>query len=74
MDKSVVNPDAHELQPADAADMTQTKNDRASSDNATIGDVLAERLFLAGIGAAELLTIHLGIELGLYEALAGGDG
>jgi 2-polyprenyl-3-methyl-5-hydroxy-6-metoxy-1,4-benzoquinol methylase len=74
VDKSVVNPDAHELQPADAADMTQTKNDRASSDNATIGDVLAERLFLAGIGAAELLTIHLGIELGLYEALAGGDG
>jgi 2-polyprenyl-3-methyl-5-hydroxy-6-metoxy-1,4-benzoquinol methylase len=35
---------------------------------------LAERLFLGGVAAFELMTIHLGAELGLYAALAGSDG
>ena len=35
---------------------------------------LAERLFLGGVAAFELMTIHLGTELGLYAALAGSDG
>ncbi len=37
-------------------------------------DALAERLFLGGVAAMELLSIHLGGELGLYAALAGSDG
>lgn len=32
-------------------------------------DALAGRLFEASLGAFDLLTIHLGLELGLYEAL-----
>jgi SAM-dependent methyltransferase len=35
-------------------------------------DALAGRLFEAAIGAFDLLTIHLGLELGLYEALRDG--
>lgn len=33
---------------------------------------LAMRLFLAGLAAAELMSVHLGQRLGLYRALAGG--
>lgn len=33
------------------------------------GDELAQRLFLAGVGAFELLTVELGVRLGLYETL-----
>ena len=32
-------------------------------------DALAERLFEATIGAFDLLTVHLGLDLGLYDAL-----
>ena len=35
---------------------------------------LVGRLFLGGVAAFELLTIHLGTELGLYAALASSDG
>jgi 2-polyprenyl-3-methyl-5-hydroxy-6-metoxy-1,4-benzoquinol methylase len=35
---------------------------------------LVGRLFLGGVAAAELITIHLGKELGLYAALARGSG
>jgi SAM-dependent methyltransferase len=37
-------------------------------------DALVERLFGATIGALELLSVHLGVVLGLYDALAGEDG
>jgi 2-polyprenyl-3-methyl-5-hydroxy-6-metoxy-1,4-benzoquinol methylase len=33
------------------------------------GDELAQRLFLAGVAAFELLTVELGVRLGLYETL-----
>jgi hypothetical protein len=33
-------------------------------------DALAERLFGATLGALELFSVYLGVELGLYEALA----
>ena len=36
----------------------------------TTTDALVERLFMGGIAALELLTIHVGVELGLYRALA----
>ncbi|HEV7554855.1 MAG TPA: hypothetical protein VGO00_05320, partial [Kofleriaceae bacterium] len=32
---------------------------------------LATRLFVAGLATAELMTVYLGLRLGLYEALAG---
>jgi 2-polyprenyl-3-methyl-5-hydroxy-6-metoxy-1,4-benzoquinol methylase len=35
-------------------------------------DALAGRLFEAALGAFDLLTIHLGLDLGLYEALRAG--
>lgn len=35
-------------------------------------DALAGRLFAAALGAFDLLTIHLGLDLGLYDALRGG--
>ena len=35
-------------------------------------DALAGRLFEAALGAFDLLTIHLGLDLGLYGALRGG--
>ena len=35
-------------------------------------DALAGRLFGAALGAFDLLTIHLGLELGLYETLRPG--
>ncbi len=35
-------------------------------------DALAGRLFEAALGAFDLLTIHLGLDLGLYEALRDG--
>src|SRR5688500_10203845 len=43
-------------------DMTPT----ASIDRA---DALAERLFGATLGALELFSVYLGVELGLYRAL-----
>jgi 2-polyprenyl-3-methyl-5-hydroxy-6-metoxy-1,4-benzoquinol methylase len=42
-----------------------------SDGEVTTGD-LAERLFVAGLGALELLSVRLGVELGLYAALAQG--
>ncbi|HEY7875271.1 MAG TPA: class I SAM-dependent methyltransferase, partial [Actinomycetota bacterium] len=36
-------------------------------------DALVERLFNATLGALELYSIHVGLRLGLYEALAGSD-
>ena len=36
-------------------------------------DALAERLFGAALGADELMTVHLGDRLGLYDALAEAD-
>jgi 2-polyprenyl-3-methyl-5-hydroxy-6-metoxy-1,4-benzoquinol methylase len=36
-------------------------------------DALVERLFGATVGALELLSIHLGGSLGLYDELAGGE-
>ena len=50
------------------------------TDQATEADVeqqveeLVGRLFLGGVAAFELLTIHLGTELGLYDALEGSGG
>lgn len=35
-------------------------------------DALATRLFEATLGALELLSVHLGLDLGLYEALRAG--
>ena len=35
-------------------------------------DALVERLFLASVGMAELLTVHLGDSLGLYAAIDNG--
>ena len=32
-------------------------------------DALAGRLFEAALGAFDILTIHLGLDLGLYESL-----
>ena len=43
-------------------------------DEATAVDELVGRLFIGGVAAFELLTIHLGKELGLYAALAESDG
>ncbi len=47
--------------------MTDTIETTASETDR--GDALAERLFLAGIGALELLTVEVGLRLGLYDAL-----
>lgn len=44
---------------------TTTRSDRS--------EALAERLFEATIGALELHSVHLGMKLGLYGALASGD-
>ncbi|MFE9403402.1 class I SAM-dependent methyltransferase [Streptomyces sp. NPDC006530] len=38
----------------------------------TTAQALSVRLFMAGLGAAELMTAYLGLRLGLYDALAGG--
>src|SRR3954468_1886027 len=35
-------------------------------------EALAGRIFMAGLEAAELYTVHLGIQLGLYRALDDG--
>ena len=43
--------------------------DQTSEPDAAAG-ALAERLFVAGVGAMELFTVHLGLELGLYAWLA----
>lgn len=37
-------------------------------------DQIVERLFMAGLGMAEVLTVHIGDQLGLYRALEGSDG
>jgi SAM-dependent methyltransferase len=41
-------------------------------DEAAVG-AFAERIVMAGIGAFEMMTVELGMRLGLYEALAHGD-
>ncbi|MEU2949644.1 class I SAM-dependent methyltransferase [Streptomyces xanthochromogenes] len=38
----------------------------------TTAQALSVRLFMAGLGAAELMTAYLGLRLGLYDALAEG--
>jgi 2-polyprenyl-3-methyl-5-hydroxy-6-metoxy-1,4-benzoquinol methylase len=43
------------------------------TDTTTATEALVERLFGATIDALELFSVHLGSELGLYDALAGGD-
>ncbi|MGW8326350.1 class I SAM-dependent methyltransferase [Streptomyces sp. NPDC055897] len=48
---------------------------RSSADPAappTTAQALSVRLFMAGLGAAELMTAYLGLRLGLYDALAEG--
>lgn len=37
-------------------------------------DALVERLFAATIGTLELFSVHVGLRLGLYDALGGGAG
>jgi NAD(P)-dependent dehydrogenase (short-subunit alcohol dehydrogenase family) len=53
-----------------AADLTGA-SDPAGAAPPGAAEQLAGRMFAAGIGAAELCTAYLGIQLGLYRALAG---
>jgi len=46
--------------------MTDTTTTTETTDH---GDEIAERLFMGAIGALEVLTVELGVRLGLYEAL-----
>jgi ubiquinone/menaquinone biosynthesis C-methylase UbiE len=51
--------------------MTDTAISTTHTDTDTDrGDVLAERIFLAGLASLELLTIELGVRLDLYDVLA----
>jgi 2-polyprenyl-3-methyl-5-hydroxy-6-metoxy-1,4-benzoquinol methylase len=43
-------------------------------DDSRTTDALVERLFGSTVGALELLSVHLGSTLGLYDALLAGDG
>src|SRR5438094_7786091 len=48
----------------------------ASTDEPDVGEAigaLAGRIFDAGVGAMELIAVHLGKELGLYDLLAAND-
>jgi SAM-dependent methyltransferase len=45
--------------------VTRNENDRT--------DALVERLFRDAMGALELFTIYVGVRLGLYDAMAGGE-
>nr|BFE59209.1 class I SAM-dependent methyltransferase [Dactylosporangium thailandense] len=44
----------------------------APAGHAHTAAALATRLFLAGLATAELMTVYLGLRLGLYEAMADG--
>lgn len=50
--------------------MTASETPTLPADAAERRDALAERLFEAAIGTLELFGVHLGIQLGLYRALA----
>ena len=71
--ESVVATDVREPPRRDAAAMTETAVSQTTPSE-TSGDQLAERLFGAGIAALELLTVHVGVRLGLYDALRRLDG
>jgi hypothetical protein len=54
--------------------MTRTQADPREAERAEQAAGLAERLFRAGVDSFELLTVYLGLRLGLYSTLAAADG
>ena len=61
------------LPPSAAAQLTDPRGDRTMTTTAPDRtDALVERLLGATIGALELFSVYLGVELGLYPALANG--
>ena len=60
--RSVETPSTRSTNPTEEASMSVTEQQR---------DELVERLFGAGLGMAEVLTVYLGDTLGLYRALQG---
>lgn len=54
----------------DAATTTDSPERTGAADPADTADAWAERIFTAGLGAMETLTVYLGDRLGWYDALA----
>jgi len=52
----------------------ESQTDQSPADAEAAAGALAERLFTAGLGALDVLTVYVGVRLGLYGALAARPG